>query len=71
MGPPPETATAAVVIGDLPTDLLTADFARCEQLGRLVSPAGVDNDVSDAPNRLCTGRTQLWSILWPALKRLG
>lgn len=70
-GPPPETATAAVVIGDLPTDLLTADFARCEQLGRLVSPAGVDNDESDAPIRLCTGRTQLWSILWPALKRLG
>lgn len=70
-GPPPDTTTAAVVVGDVSTDLLTADFARCEQLGRLVSPAGVDNDESDAPIRLCTGRTQPWSVIWPTLKRLG
>lgn len=70
-GPPSETATAAVVIGDRPTAPLTAAFARCEQIGRLVSPAGVDNDESDAPIRLCTGRHQPWAVLWPELKRLG
>lgn len=70
-GPPPETATVVVAIGDRPTASLTAGFEHCEQIGQLVSPAGVENDESDAPIGLCTGRHQPWSVLWPQLKRLG
>jgi hypothetical protein len=70
-GPPPESATDAIVIGDFSAAQLRSWYATCTLRARLHSPAGVDNDEDGAPVRWCTGRTASWAQLWPQVKELG
>jgi hypothetical protein len=70
-GPPPESATDAIVVGDFPATRLRSWYATCTLRARLHSPPGVDNDEAGEPVRLCTGRTRSWTDLWPQVKALG
>jgi hypothetical protein len=64
-GPPPESATDAVVIGEFsPSDLATV-YAHCELAATVQTPPGVDNDLTGTPIHHCTGLRQPWSALWP------
>ena len=64
-GPPPESATDAIVIGDYsPADLATV-YTHCELADTVQTPPGVDNDLTGTPIHHCTGRRQPWSALWP------
>jgi 4-amino-4-deoxy-L-arabinose transferase-like glycosyltransferase len=64
-GPPPESATDAIVIGNFsPADLATG-YTHCELAGTVQTPPGVDNDLTGTPIHRCTGLRQPWSVLWP------
>ena len=69
-GPPPESATAAIVVGDVPPEQLSRYFSSCTLRARLSSPPGVDNDEAGAAVRYCTGRTASWAVLWPQVNSL-
>jgi hypothetical protein len=70
-GPPPDSATDAVVVGDFPPEQLSRSYAQCEVRTILASPPGVHNDLTGIPVRWCTGRLQPWSVLWPGLRLLA
>jgi Dolichyl-phosphate-mannose-protein mannosyltransferase len=70
-GPPPESATNAIVVGDFPADQLRSWYSSCTVQARLQSPPGVDNDEDGEPVRWCTGRISSWTHLWPQIKTLG
>ena len=70
-GPPPQTATEAIVVGDFPAGQLHAWYTTCVLRARLHSPPGVANDEAGQPVRWCTGRTAPWAQLWPQVKTLG
>jgi hypothetical protein len=70
-GPPPESATDAIVVGDFSATQLRSWYATCTLRARLRSPRGVDNDEAGEPVRWCTGRTASWTHLWPQVKTLG
>ncbi|MDQ2850419.1 MAG: glycosyltransferase family 39 protein [Actinomycetota bacterium] len=70
-GPPPESATDAVVVGDFPAAQLRTWYATCTLRARLHSPPGVDNSEDGAPVQWCTGRTMSWTRLWPQVNTLG
>ncbi len=70
-GPPPESATNAIVVGDFSATQLRSWYTACTLRARLHSPPGVDNDEAGEPVRLCTGRTAPWTHLWPQVKTLG
>jgi len=69
-GPPPESATAVIGVGDLGARWPEI-FASCRRVAELRSPAGVDNQEAGAPVQLCTGRKYPWSRLWPLLRHLS
>ena len=70
-GPPPESATDAVVVGEFSATQLRSWYTTCTTRARLHSPPGVENDEAGQPVRWCTGRTRSWTHLWPQVKRLG
>jgi hypothetical protein len=70
-GPPPESATDAVVVGDFPPEQLARSYAHCEVRTMVATPPGVHNDLTGIPIRWCTGRLQSWSVLWPELRLLA
>jgi hypothetical protein len=64
-GPPPESATDAIVIGNFSPAELATGYAHCELAGTVQTPPGVDNDLTGTPIHRCTGLLQPWSVLWP------
>lgn len=70
-GPPAESATNAIVVGDFSTTDLRSWYAHCTLRAHLHSPPGVDNEEAGEPVRWCTGRTRPWTRLWPQVKKLG
>ncbi len=70
-GPPPESATDALVVGDFPTAQLTQMYTDCSLLTTITTPPGVDNDLTGLPVQRCTQRRLPWSVLWPQLARPG
>jgi hypothetical protein len=70
-GPPPDSATDAVVVGAFPPAQLSRWYARCEVRSTVASPPGVSNDLTGIPVRWCTGRLRSWSVLWPELQLLA
>ena len=71
MGPPPESAQTAVVVGDFTEPELTAWFAECELAATYASPPGVDNEEDGARIRICRQPRTTWAALWPEIARLG
>jgi hypothetical protein len=70
-GPPPDSATDAVVIGDFSPELIARSYAHCEVRSTVATPPGARNDLTGVPVRWCTGRLQSWSVLWPELRLLA
>jgi hypothetical protein len=70
-GPPPNSATDAVVTGEVSPELLSRSYANCEIRSTVATPPGVRNDLTGVPVRWCTGRLQSWSVLWPELRLLA
>ncbi|MEO9138187.1 MAG: glycosyltransferase family 39 protein [Jatrophihabitans sp.] len=70
-GPPPESATNAIVVGEFSGTQLRSWYTLCTLRARLHSPPGVDNDEDGEPVRWCTGRTGPWTHIWPQVKALG
>ncbi len=66
-GPPPASATDAIVIGDFTPAQLATAYGHCE-LRATVTADGVDNDLAGTKIYWCTGLRQPWSELWPRLK---
>ena len=70
-GPPPDSATDAVVTGDVSPELLSRTYTHCEVHSTVATPPGVRNDLTGVPVRWCTGRLQSWPVLWPGLRLLA
>jgi hypothetical protein len=70
-GPPPATATTALVVGRFPDHQLRSSFGSCRSVATLTSPPGVDNEEAGAPVRVCRGLLRPWVSLWPAVRRLA
>ena len=66
-GPPPDSATDALVVGDFSAARLSQLYGACSLLATITTPPGVDNDLTGIPVRRCTQQRQPWSTLWPAL----
>jgi dolichyl-phosphate-mannose-protein mannosyltransferase len=66
-GPPPESATDAIVIGDFSRADLATGYRQCEVAGTVQTAPGVDNDLTGTSIFRCTGLRQPWSVLWPQL----
>jgi Dolichyl-phosphate-mannose-protein mannosyltransferase len=70
-GPPPESATEALVIGSFSTAQLAQAYTTCSTVTTITTPPGVDSDLTGVPVRRCTQRIQPWSVLWPELAHTG
>ncbi|MFN2518728.1 MAG: glycosyltransferase family 39 protein [Jatrophihabitantaceae bacterium] len=70
-GPPPDSATDAIVVGDFSATQLRSWYAACILRAQLHGPDGVNNNEAGKPVRWCTGRTAPWTDLWPLIKTLG
>ena len=67
-GPPPESATAVVLVGMGEPGHLDEGFGACTLAGRLDNRLGVDNEEQGRPVVVCRGRQQSWRTLWPRLQ---
>jgi len=63
-GPPPDSASVAVVVGMDPARL-NAAFATCATMGELDNRVGVDNEEQGVAIRVCRGPRLAWPALWP------
>jgi len=63
-GPPPDSATVAVVVGMDPARL-NAVFTTCTTMGGLDNRVGVDNEEQGVAIRVCHGPREPWRALWP------
>jgi hypothetical protein len=70
-GPPPESATTTILVGQFDPQQLQSWFSQCQQVAHLTSPRGVDNEEDGAPIQICSGRQRPWAELWPAVRRLA
>jgi len=69
-GPPPDTATIAVVVGH-GRPFLERRFGTVRLVARLHNSYDVDNDEQGAPVWVCTDARKPWSAMWPSWKDLG
>nr|WP_275585520.1 glycosyltransferase family 39 protein [Blastococcus saxobsidens] len=69
-GPPPEDASAAVVVG-LPREQLERWFGSVRAAGSVDNGVGLDNEEQGATVWLATDRQVPWSRIWPELRRLA
>jgi hypothetical protein len=66
-GPPPDSASVAVVVGMDPARL-SAVFTTCATMAELDNQVGVDNEEQGVAVRVCRGPREPWSALWPRLQ---
>jgi hypothetical protein len=69
-GPPPETATAAVVVG-YPRRQVQRWFGSVQPAGRVDNGVHLDNDEQGQPVWIARDRRAPWSVLWPQIRHLG
>jgi hypothetical protein len=69
LGPPPNNATTALVVGGmLPT--VAPYFKSCTVMSHLRNAVGVDNEEQGQPIALCHTPLVSWNTIWPALRHL-
>lgn len=68
-GPPPGSATVALVVTEAP-GAWGDRFAECTVEGRLDNGVGVDNEEQDASILVCREPVGGWGALWPELRHL-
>ncbi len=64
-GPPPDGATAAIVVGFWDESYLTPYFTTITRAGKISNQAGVDNDEDGLPIWVVRGLKRPWSEVWP------
>ncbi len=69
-GPPPDSATTAVVVG-YDQARLGAWFADCEEAARVDNGVDLENDEQGTPIWVCRDRTVPWTRIWPEVRLLG
>lgn len=69
-GPPPESATTAVVVG-YDEAALRRWFTDLRLVARIDNVAGVPNDERGRPVWIATGRRDTWAALWTQMRRLA
>lgn len=69
-GPPPDSATTAIVVG-YDAAFLEQHFGSVQRAGTVDNGIGVDNDEQGTPVWICRDPQRPWSQLWPALRHLG
>lgn len=69
-GPPPASATTAIVVGYRP-DVLKRWCGSVEPVARIDNGIGLDNDEQGAPVVVCRDLTASWAQLWPQIRRIG
>lgn len=69
-GPPPDDATAVIVIGH-PEEVVRSLFGSVELAARIDNGVGLDNEEQDRPVWVARDRLAPWAQLWPQLRRLG
>lgn len=70
-GPPPESASSALVHGYAP-DLLEHVFVHVNQIGTLVHPMGEGIEyLRPAPIYACTGLRTPWADVWPRFRKFN
>ena len=68
-GPPPDSADGpALVVRQEDTDGIERYFTDCRRVARVDNGQGVENEEQGAEVVLCSGTTEPWSRLWPALR---
>jgi 4-amino-4-deoxy-L-arabinose transferase-like glycosyltransferase len=63
-GPPPESATVAVMVNIGPRGM-DFQYNSCEQKDRVDNGLGIDNELQGMGIFLCRGLKQPWSVAWP------
>jgi 4-amino-4-deoxy-L-arabinose transferase-like glycosyltransferase len=66
-GPPPDSATVAVVLTDAPRRFATL-FAECAEKARVDNGVGVRNEEQNLPILVCRSPVSPWHTLWPRLR---
>ena len=70
LGPPPDDATAVIVVGYAP-EQLGAWFGRVEPAARIDNGVGLDNEEQGVRVWVARDRRAPWRELWPQLRRLA
>jgi hypothetical protein len=70
-GPPPESVTNVLVVGDYTDGTLARWFAVCRQVAEIDNGDGVANEEQGAPLRVCETPKSSWQALWPKIKHLS
>ncbi|MEU4364413.1 glycosyltransferase family 39 protein [Promicromonospora sp. NPDC023987] len=68
-GPPPDSATVALVLTESP-GAWDDRFAECAVQGRLDNGVGVDNEEQGVPILVCRAPVGGWAAVWPELRHL-
>lgn len=63
-GPPPDSATTAILVGFEDESLLSARFTSCDLVATISNDAGAENDELDAPVHVCRDPIAPWSEQW-------
>ncbi len=66
-GPPPESATVAILTG-YDTDEVPPAFGSCTVAGTFDNGVDVDNEEQGLPVLICRARTASWVSLWPSFQ---
>jgi hypothetical protein len=67
-GPPPGSVPVLAI--GVPEHTLRTLCGEVQELGKLHSTKGIDNDENGTPMMLCTTPIEPWQVLWPKLKHL-
>jgi len=67
-GPPPDSQTSAIVVGDLDDNLLARDFSGCRTEARINNGVGLNNNEQGDPVAFCAAERAPWSAIWTGLR---
>ena len=69
-GPPPDSATTAIVVG-YEQQALERWFGTCRDAARIDNGVDLENEEQGTPVRVCTHLRAPWTQLWPQLSHIG
>ena len=70
-GPPPDDRTVVIHVGDWrPTDY-GSYFTGCRDVATIDNGLGIENAEQGTAVSVCTGLSEPWSVMWPALRTIS
>ncbi len=67
-GPPPNSHTAAILVGEELERTVAADFRRCAVRAHIDDGLGLNNQEQEVPVRFCAATSRPWSTIWTSLR---